>query len=60
MSKHRLTHKCTEGNYYGYTKVFRCRQCGEAFYSSRVRGMRPMYCSNACKQKAYRESKRGS
>ncbi len=37
-----------------------CRNCGISFLSlPDGRGRYPEYCTNACKQKAYRERKKG-
>jgi hypothetical protein len=46
--------------YTGPTKVT-CRNCGTLFLSlAPGRGRYPEYCTNACKQKAYRERKKAS
>jgi len=42
---------------FSFRKI-KCQHCGETFEDNRVRGRRPKYCSDACKQKAYRESKK--
>lgn len=34
-----------------------CEQCGDKFIPTNKRGMVPKFCSNACKQRSYRQSK---
>jgi len=41
-----------EVKYFARPKV--CESCGKVFYFVRARGRYPKYCSNACKQRAYR------
>ena len=38
----------------------RCAGCGETFFYALTAGRRPVYCSPACKQKAYRRRKQPS
>lgn len=35
-----------------------CKECGVTFLDRRIRGRAPKYCSDACKQRAYRKSKK--
>lgn len=35
-----------------------CQQCGVDFYDHRTKGRAPKFCSDRCKQKAYREAKK--
>lgn len=50
-------------NEYGFLwerskKVCKLETCRREFVDRRVRGRTPKYCSDACKQKAYRLSKK--
>jgi len=42
----------------GKTGFGYCRQCGQCFFFSRSGGRKRVYCSNACKQKHWREARK--
>lgn len=42
--------------WFTYTPKVKCRQCGKEFEPTY--GVHHVYCSNACKQKAYRQRKK--
>lgn len=43
--------------YSSYRPGLRCQGCGETFQPKEMGPRQPKYCSNACRQRAYRQSK---